>query len=245
MSEEKIIEVKNLSKFFDNKNILDKIEFTIYKGQITTLIGQNGAGKTTLASILLGLETNFTGNVKNFTKKIGYIPQKNNLKTNIPIRSVDMISLLANKKMSNKQPSIKNFLNFTSDENFHNFVQLNKIKDKDISELSEGELQKILIISILSRDVEFFILDEPTQFLDLQSQKLLYKILKDLSQNANKAILIISHDLFAVMRHSDQIICLNQHICCSGKIEDIHTNKDLSSALSEIGFYAHNHDHVH
>ncbi len=245
MNKKKILHIQNIAKFINKKKILENIEFEIFQNQITVLIGQNGSGKSSLAKIILGLDKNFQGQVNLFTNKIGYIPQENNFKTNIPLRVMDLIMLLSEKKILDKKIGIKNFLYFTTDEIANQFLDMAKIQDKDISELSEGEMQKILIISILSKDVDFFILDEPNKFLDLYSQELLYKILKDLAKNAKKAVLIISHDLFAVMKHSDKVICINKHICCSGSVQDIHSNKKLSDALSEVGFYVHDHDHVH
>ena len=67
----------------------------------------------------------------------------------------------------------------------------------------------------------------------------------ELKEKLGITIFMISHDLFTVMKNSDQVICLNGHLCCSGKPTDLDTNSDFKNALSEIGVYVHNHDHNH
>lgn len=92
---------------------------------------------------------------------------------------------------------------------------------------------------------DLVIFDEPTQFLDLTSQQTFYCLLRQIKKKTDLTVFIISHDLFTVMKNSDQVICLNGHVCCSGKPSDIDNNINFKTAISEIGVYIHHHDHSH
>ena len=228
-----LVEFKSLSKSFNKKLLVDNISFKLNKGEITTLIGQNGVGKTTLAKIILGKKYN-SGEL--FIKpniKIGYVPQKLDFSFNIPMTAKGLLKTLAPDGIDYNLINLEEFTGY------------NKIKNKDISNISGGELQKLLLVGTLMSKPDLLILDEPTQFLDVTSQQEFYQILRELKEKLEITIFMISHDLFTVMKNSDQVICLNGHVCCSGKPTDLDTNSDFKNALSEIGVYVHNHDHKH
>jgi len=231
---EKLVEFKALSKSFYSKILLDNVTFSLNKGEITTLMGQNGAGKTTLAKIILGLEQYDGGEL--LIKKglnIGYVPQQLDFDFNMPLNVKGLIKIIA-PNVTRKDLEV-----------FNNFIDYASIKHKDISQISGGQLQKLLLAGAIISKPDLLILDEPTQFLDVSSQQEFYRIIGDLKQQLNLTVFMISHDLFTVMKNSDQVICLNGHVCCSGKPTDLETNPNLKSALSEIGVYVHSHDHDH
>lgn len=231
-----LIELQSVSKSFAGKLLVDNVSFKLNKGEITTLIGQNGTGKTTLAKIILGLENYNTGAL--ITKdglKIGYVPQKLDFGFSMPLNAKDLLKLLAPGKNIEK----------ISDPELINFINYKKIKNRDISQISGGELQKLMLAGTLMNKPDLLILDEPTQFLDVTSQQNFYLLLKSLKEKLGLTIFMISHDLFTVMKNSDQVLCINKHICCSGKPTDLDSDVDFKNALSEIGVYIHHHDHKH
>jgi len=232
-----LVEIDNISKNFGDNILLDRVSFKLSPGQITTLIGQNGAGKTTIARIMLGLETYDSGKLLiNKNIRIGYVPQKLDFAFNMPLTSEGLIEILAPGGIKEDLFDISKFIDYKS------------IAKKDISNISGGQLQKLMIIGTLMNRPDFVILDEPTQFLDVASQQQFYHIIGGLKKSINLTVFMISHDLFTVMKNSDQVICLNGHVCCSGRPSDIYEDKTNSSfkiALSEIGVYVHDHDHDH
>jgi len=230
-----IVELLNVSKSFNQKLLLDKVSFDIQKGSLTTLIGPNGAGKTTIAKLILGLEKPSTGNIKvSPGLKISYVPQELEFNTNIPLTVEKFVTLLASKEMKNADW-----------QRLNAFSEFNSLKHQDIYRLSGGQLQKLLLATTLLQKPNLLILDEPTKSLDVNSQQEFYRLIKDIQHESGVTIFMISHDLFTVMKNSDKVICLNRHVCCSGQPNDLSNNQDFINTLSEIGFYAHNHDHTH
>ncbi len=229
-----LIKFSNVSKQFGKKFLLTNINFTIKKGEVTTLIGPNGAGKTTVARLILGLDSASSGNIIIYPNlKIGYVPQKLNFAPNMPITAEKFLYLLASNATHRDWQELNNFIDF------------NHYKHHDISELSGGQFQKLLLTAILLNNPDLIILDEPTQSLDITSQQEFYRILNQIKRRLNLTIFMISHDLFTVMKNSDQVICLNGHICCSGKPNDLAQNQEFLNTLSAVGFYIHRHDHKH
>ena len=229
-----LVEFKSLSKSFDNRLLVDNVSFKLNKGEITTLIGQNGAGKTTLAKIILKLEDYDKGElVIRENLRIGYVPQKLDFGFSMPLTSKGLLKILAPCGINNEVVKLTDFVNY------------DKIKTQDISQISGGELQKLMLAGTLMNKPDLVILDEPTQFLDVASQQEFYHTLGDLKRKLGLTIFMISHDLFTVMKNSDQVICLNGHVCCSGKPTELDKNIDFKNALSEIGVYIHTHDHEH
>lgn len=234
MPQQPLVEFVNISKSFGNRLLVDNVSFALNQGQITTLIGQNGAGKTTIARIILGLEDITKGKlvIRNGLK-VAYVPQKLDFNCSMPLTGKALMKVLAPRGLD------KDVLNLIE------FVDFNALEKMDIAELSGGQLQKLVLASTLANKADLVILDEPAQYLDLNSQQQFYRNLNQIKNSTGLTIFMISHDLFTVMKNSDQVICINGHVCCIGKPKDANQNIDFKNALSEIGLYVHLHDHNH
>lgn len=229
-----LVELKSLTKKFGDNILIENVSFSLKKGEITTLIGQNGVGKSTIAKIILGLESYDSGQLfKAANIRIGYVPQILDLSFNMPVTSIGLLKILTDNKSNSNDFNLR----FISD--------LEHIQHKDLSEISGGQLQKLMLAGTIMNRPDLLILDEPTQFLDVSSRQEFYHILGEIKKELGTTIFMISHDLFTVMKNSDRVICLNRHICCSGKPTEVNENIDFKNALSEIGVYIHHHDHKH
>lgn len=222
-----IVKFTDVSKSFGTQLVLDKVSFEIAKASITTLIGPNGAGKSTVAKLMLSIETPSSGIIEISSNKISYIPQQMVFNASLPMDVKSLIRYLSGIKDISSLP-------------IANFAQLDLLADKKINELSGGQLQKILLASSMMNNPELIVLDEPTQGLDISAQQDFYRLLEDIRSIYGVSIFMISHDLYAVMKNSDQVLCLNNHICCSGK-PDLNKDKELAN----IAPYTHHHDHDH
>lgn len=231
----KIAELKDIALFTDGKKILQNINLELKKGEITTLIGPNGGGKTSIARILLGILKPTKGKIiKSKNIKIGYMPQKISFDKTIPLSAKDFIKL-----------SIKKVF---FDENLIKLLGVENILEKQIQDLSGGQLQKILLIRALATNPDLLVLDEPTQYMDIKAIDNFYQILEEIRKQKHCAILLISHDLLAIMQKTDAVFCINNHICCHGSPDNINNHPEyisLFGSKSSLGIYKHHHDHNH
>ena len=224
---DEIVSFVNVSKRYHGLAVIDNVSFEIEKGSVTTLIGPNGAGKTTIARLMLGIDTPSDGVVTKHATRCSYIPQKILLNGDLPLDVQSLVKCLTKNKA-------------THNVNIGDFADLENFAHKSLHELSGGQLQKVLIATAMLSMPDLMVLDEPTQGLDIQSQNDLYLLLENIRSNCGVTIFMISHDLHTVMTKSDKVLCLNHHICCSGK-----PKVQKGSTLSQIGVYTHHHDHVH
>lgn len=210
-------------------NVIDDVSFVLEKNTITTLIGPNGAGKSTIAKLLLALKKPSSGKIKRNNKNFAYVPQKLSFNEELPLEASMILDLIAG--CNSNHPLFQDIIYFANRD---------KIKGKSIHDLSGGELQRLIIASAILKDAELLVLDEPTKYLDIDGQDEFYSILDKLRNLKRCTIFLISHDLFTVMKKSDNVLCLNHHLCCKGK--PTHT---VVMGSKNIGIYSHHHDHKH
>ena len=222
-----IVECKSLSYSHSGKQILENISCSVFKSEILTVVGPNGGGKSTLAKLIIGSLTPTSGKVtKSKDVEIGYMPQRIHINELIPITAGKFLSL-----------GLKESQSATLDELIKMFG-LKNILNTQISNISGGELQKLLFVRILARDPGLLVLDEPSNALDINAQEQMYEMLEFLRSKRDKSIIIISHHLFSVMKTSDHVICLNRHMCCEGEPAAIKQDK---AYIEMFAPYKHRH----
>ena len=233
-----LLAAKSINKDFAEKKILENISLTIEEGQIVTLIGPNGAGKTTLVRIALGLLRPDSGSIYHRPAlRIGYMPQRVHIEPTLPL-TVNRFLQLANRQD-------KTLLSDTLEE-----LRISHLEGQQLTSISGGELQRVLLARALLRKPELLILDEPAQGVDLAGQAELYQLISGISDRNRCGVLMISHDLHLVMSSTDEVICLNHHICCHGKPEHVtndpaYLNLFGANASQNLAVYTHRHDHDH
>jgi len=233
-----LITLNNISLSHNGKNVLDDVSFKLHEGEFITLIGPNGAGKSSLIKVLLGVIKQDSGYIT-YTDNIrlGYTPQTFSANPFIPISVKDFLTL--NQKLDSEF-MLKTF-------------ELTGIKDllkSPLKNLSGGELQKVLLTRALLNKPNVLILDEPAQNLDVDGQMQLYKLIQDIHQQQNCAVLMVSHDLHRVMKESTQVLCLYHHICCEGLPESILKDEKFNDLFADqindlMATYEHHHNHHH
>ena len=232
-----LLKVENASFSKNNKWLVKGVSLEVKQGEIVTLIGPNGSGKSTTAKIALGIYKDIEGKVKKFTNKIGYVPQKISIDWTLPIRVIDFMSLI--EEPADEQ--INTALNLTS---------VKHLRNKNLSDLSGGEFQRVLIARAIAKQPDLLVLDEPVQGVDFKGEIALYELIKKISEELNCGILLISHDLHVVMSATDFVVCLNGHVCCSGTPQVVAKNNEYQElfgdrASSILSLYEHKHDHTH
>jgi len=232
-----LLSCNHISYAINQNTILSDIDFHLHAGDIVTIIGPNGGGKTTLAKIIIGIIEPTSGEViKKASLRIGYMPQKIHINSLVPITVRDFLFFYGSQRCEvEKTQKIL-------EEN-----EISNILDKQVYNLSGGELQRVLFTRVLLKDPELLILDEPIQGLDVSGQKKFYEMLDRIRADLKKSIIMISHDLHTVMSSSDQVVCLNKKVHCSGEPTDIKSNdsyKDLFKLDHDetISTYTHKHN---
>ena len=232
-----LLKVENVGLLKNDKWLVKDVSLEIKRGEIVTLIGPNGSGKSTTAKIALGIHKKIEGKVQKFTDKIGYVPQKISIDWTLPIRVIDF--MLLTEKLTNDQ--INASLNLTG---------VDHLKNKNLSNLSGGEFQRVLIARAIAKKPDLLVLDEPVQGVDFKGEVALYELIKKISEELSCGILLISHDLHVVMSATDFVVCLNGHVCCSGTPQVVAKNKQYLQLFGDraskvLSLYEHKHDHTH
>lgn len=221
-----VLKVKNITKKFGNRIVLDSINFNINKGEIVSIIGPSGCGKTTLLMTLIGLHKVDSGNIyldnKDITnseinkRKMGIIFQDYSLFENMTVIKNVSYALKFSKDKSvieNREEVAKNMLRSLGLEN-----HLNKYP----KELSGGERQRVAIARTLVLNPEIILLDEPLSALDIDSKMSFKKLILDIRKKYKSTIIYVTHDQEDAFSMADKIIVMNE-----GKIKQIDTPKNI------------------
>lgn len=233
-----LVQMRQISVSFGNRKVLQNINLNVYADSITTIVGPNGGGKSTLLKVLLKLHMPDEGQVTHQKGlKIGYVPQKLHLDHSIPITVQKFLSLKPNCSAQAIREALALF-------------SIEHLAQNSMQKLSGGELQRVLLARAILNRPHLLVLDEPMQGVDITGQTELYQLLNDTRKLLNCAILMVSHDLNIVMANTDEVLCINRHICCAGSPETVTNDPQFIHFFGDqfaknVAFYSHHHNHHH
>jgi ABC-2 type transport system ATP-binding protein len=222
-----LLEIKNLSKIFDKKEVLKDVNIAITNGKIIGLLGKNGAGKTTLIKIINDLLTPSSGEVLVNGKKIG-------------VESKKIISYLPERTYLNKQMRVSEVIDYFKDfyENFDPDRAKKLLKDLDLdvneklSKMSKGMQEKVQLVLVMSRNADLYILDEPLGGVDPATRDyILDTILSNFKENAS--VIISTHLISDIERILDEVIFIEKGKVILQSDADKLRNKEKAS-IDEI-----------
>ena len=233
-----MLELKDIDLFTGSRQLLEQISLQLHAGEILTIIGPNGAGKTTLVRVALGLLPPSSGRVfRQSGIRVGYMPQRLHIDPTFPITVRRFLAMAGTHQRDQLLPLLQE-------------VGAAQVLASPMSNLSGGELQRVLLARALMRDPQLLVLDEPVQGVDVHGQMELYQLISHIRDQRQCAILMVSHDLHLVMAATDRVLCLNRHICCSGSPETV-TNHPAylelfgPQAVQHLAIYSHDTSHRH
>ncbi|NQS85563.1 zinc ABC transporter ATP-binding protein ZnuC [Pantoea allii] len=233
-----LVTLENVSISFDHRPVLSGVSLELHPGKILTLLGPNGAGKSTLVRVVLGLLAPTSGQVRRSADlRIGYVPQKLHIDPTLPVTVERFMRLSRGARNQDILPALKR-------------VQAGHLLKSPLQKLSGGETQRVLLARALLSQPQLLVLDEPTQGVDVNGQVALYDLINQLRHELNCAVLMVSHDLHLVMAKTDEVLCLNHHICCSGTPEAVSQHPEFIAMFGprgaqELAIYRHHHNHRH
>jgi zinc transport system ATP-binding protein len=229
-----IIEIRNMWFAYDGESVLEDIDFKIDEGDFVAMIGPNGGGKTTLLKVLLGLLEPGKGSVRicgqpprQVCHQIGYVPQNSAINLNFPISVLDVV-LMGRLIPGAKWPRTTRAQRRMALEALSQ-TGVSELADRRFGDISGGQRQRAFIARALISEPRILFLDEPTAGVDAQGQIDLYCLLEKL--NADKTIVMVSHDLLAVSTHVKSVACVNRRL-------HYHDRPELTHAMMEI-MYPH------
>lgn len=213
----KILDVDNLSVGYKDKIVCNNISFRLNSGECAAIVGVNGIGKSTLLRTIANLQDSLGGSIT-----ISGTPLAQ-LKSNTLAKK---ISLVLTETIASKNLTVKEIialgrqpytnwignLNQTDIKKVYEAIEmlgLNDLKEKRCYELSDGQLQRVMIARALSQDTDIILLDEPTTHLDLFHKVRILKLLKSIAHQTNKTILFTSHEIEMAIQLCDKILILD------------------------------------
>lgn len=229
--------VKNLSKKYGNKHVIEDVSVKIEKGKITSFIGPNGAGKSTLLSMVSRLIDKDSGevlidnrdisNVKSseLAKKISILKQSNFINLRLTVRELVSFGRFPYSQGRLTKEDWK-FI----DEAIE-YMELENIQDKYLDQLSGGQKQRAYIAMVIAQDTDYILLDEPLNNLDMKHSVQIMKVLSRLVDELGKTVVIVIHDINFAACYSDYIVALKD-----GKVvkEGLTTEVITPKVLKEI-----------
>ena len=228
-----LLSVKHLSVRLEDRSVVEDLSFELAGGERLSVLGPNGAGKTVLLKALLNLlpykgEVVWAPHVR-----IGYVPQKIDADTHLPLTFTDLFRA--------KCTTLK--VSFSELDEIANNVGLTKrILQTPVGHLSGGQFQRGLIGFSLIGSPNVLLMDEPTASVDEPGEEHIYELINRLQIEHNLASIMVSHDLSFVFRYATNVLCLNRQKVCFGSPMEALSPDVLAKLYGEsVGLYHHDH----
>jgi zinc transport system ATP-binding protein len=220
---ETAIHIENLTVYYGETPAIKNVCMDVNQGEFLGIIGPNGGGKSTLLKAILGLTPITHGKIQIYGKKlnknrasVGYVPQFATMDRRFPISALEVVLT------GRIKPGVSPFMKYSNADKEISYEQLKRVgidrlANRQISALSGGEFQRLLIARALTINPEILLLDEPTASVDASSRDQIYDLLEAL--NKKMTIVLVTHDLLAISSKVRRLACLNGSLVYHGEPE--------------------------
>lgn len=233
-----LVSLDRISVGYGANTVLSNVSLSIEPGEIVTIVGPNGSGKTTLLRALIGAVRPDAGQIRRKPGlRIGYVPQKLHIDPTLPITVERFLRLPGGHSKAHCALALEE-------------AGVPDLSERQMSGLSGGQFQRVLLARALIDKPDLLLLDEATQGLDQPGSAAFYLQIERVRHRTGCAILMISHELHVVMSASDRVVCLNGHVCCEGTPEIVSAAPEYRALFGTgtggaLALYRHEHDHAH
>jgi zinc transport system ATP-binding protein len=224
-----VLRLEKASYSYAGDLAVDAVSLTMALGDFTAVVGPNGSGKTTLIKLALGLLKPTSGTVRLFGEdptqfrywgRVGYVPQvAAGIRERFPATVAEIVSHGLYRGLSplrfwrrSATPEVIDALEAAG---------MSHLRDRRVGELSVGQQQRVLVARAMVRKPDLLVLDEPAAGVDASGEEQLYDLLRRLNGDEGISILMISHDIGAVMREAKTVACINRSLVFHGKPHDL------------------------
>ena len=219
-----LMKAKNLSIGYNGRAVAEDINFTVNKGDYLCIVGENGAGKSTLIKTLLGLQKPVNGKLTFQESGIGYLPQQTAMQKDFPA-SIWEVVLSGNLSRIGHHPFYKKEERERTKKNMER-TGVWGLRKKCYRNLSGGQQQRVLLARALCASENVLVLDEPVTGLDPQATTELYKTIQQINKEG-VTILMISHDIHAVLEQASHILHIQKDGLFFGTVEEYRNTTDV------------------
>jgi zinc transport system ATP-binding protein len=233
-----LIEVRDLCVRYGANTVLQHVDLAVEPGEIVTIVGPNGSGKTSLLRAVIGATHPSSGVITlKPGLRIGYVPQRLHIDQTLPITVERFMRLTDPVSRTECAAALE-------------AAGVPDLLKRQMSQLSGGQFQRVLLARALINRPEVLLLDEATQGLDQPGSAAFYMQIEAVRRDTGCAVLMISHELHVVMSASDRVICLNGHVCCEGTPAVVASAPEYRALFGTgtggaLALYRHDHDHDH
>tara|TARA_R110002020_G_scaffold475604_2_gene711250 strand:+ start:16524 stop:17261 length:738 start_codon:yes stop_codon:yes gene_type:complete len=233
-----LVSVEDVSIKYGAKTVLAHVSLNVEPGEIVTIVGPNGSGKTSLLRAIIGAVEPAQGRVaRDPAVRIGYVPQKLHIDPTLPMTVARFLALPGRSAPAGIAEALAQ-------------AGVPDLSGAQMSQLSGGQFQRVLLARALISKPHLLLLDEATQGLDQPGSAAFYQQIEQVRRDTGCAVLMISHELHVVMSASDRVVCLNGHVCCQGTPEVVASAPEYralfgSGTMGALALYRHDHDHTH
>lgn len=223
------VEADELNVNFGKSSILWDVSFKIPRGVLVGLIGPNGAGKSTLLKSALKLVRPLSGKIS-FSGTVAYVPQRETVDWDFPITAEEVV-------LMGRYGKLGLFGGLTRADRDAAAAALEQVglsayKNRQISQFSGGQQQRLFIARALVQNADLFLLDEPFAGVDLATEKAIMSLLQK-QKELGKTIVIVHHDLPTVEEYFDWVLLLNNRLHGCGPVKEIFTKSNLAKAFGK------------
>lgn len=233
-----LLDISGLSVAYGAKTVLSRVDMHVDPGEIVTIVGPNGSGKTSLLRAIIGAAQPASGTITRAPRlKIGYVPQKLHIDPTLPITVERFMRLTDRASRATCCAALDR-------------AGVPDLLTRQMSGLSGGQFQRVLLARALLNTPDLLLLDEATQGLDQPGSAAFYQQIEAVRRDTGCAVVMISHELHVVMSASDRVICLNGHVCCEGTPAVVASAPEYRALFGTgtggaFALYQHEHDHHH
>ena len=236
-----MITLTNLAIQFGKRVLYKDVNIKFTRGNIYGVIGANGAGKSTLLKIILNLLSPISGRIrfsidgetspKKARKKIAYVPQNGSVNWDFPATVSDIVLMGRYGHIGwCKRPTRADKL---IAKEMLSRVGMDEYEHRQINELSGGQQQRVFLARALAQQASVYLLDEPFKGVDVQTEKIIVDILKDM-QTHNQTIVVVHHALQTVPLYFDQVAMINRQLIAAGPVEKTFTPENIDKTFSPL-----------
>ena len=233
-----LLKAENVSVRLAGRMVLSNVNLSLEPQEIVTIVGPNGSGKSTLLRTLIGAVEPEKGTVtKAANLRVGYVPQKLHVDPALPLTVMRFMDLPKRVGRKRAEQALRQ-------------AGVVHVAQSQMSALSGGQFQRVLLARAILSEPDVLLLDEATQGLDQPGAASFYRQIEAVRAEMGCAILMVSHELHVVMSASDRVICLNGHVCCEGTpavVSAAPAYRELfgTGTGGALALYRHDHDHHH